>query len=334
MTNTLESDEAYARRLQAQELGFYRMADTPDAQTPLVVIFLKLIFFQLIILIFLYIYFVIVFSFQQHRVANMNSQNNVINARMNEITSSWTTVGIICAINLPQVLATIIVLSVHWNTDHACDPTHELRWKIWAIVAALRMFIYCIVVIIMQYMKNQLQERPELLNRWKNICNTLDGCALIWFVLGNLWLIGEDAHSSCSHPEKSPIYDVCLSMLIFNYIQFCLPCIAAIILIPIFCFCTPCIIRLLARLQDPRITQGADQHSIDSLPLVTVTPELFQNGQETTCPICINEMNMGESVRSLRCSHIFHQQVKSLILTHSLSLTSTHSLTLSVVSYI
>ena len=56
------------------------------------------------------------------------------------------------------------------------------------------------------------------------------------------------------HPERSPIYGLCVSMLIINYIQICLPCIVAVIMIPVFCFCMPCLIRLLARLQ---IHQGA-----------------------------------------------------------------------------
>lgn len=232
---------------------------------------------------------------------------------MNEITSSWTTVGLICTVNLPQVLATLIVLSVHWSSDQTCDESHRLRWKIWAIISALRMLAYTVVIYMMQYTRVYLQDRPDQYNKWRSFVNTLEGCGLIWFVLGNMWLFGEDPSSSCTHPEHSPIYNMCLAMLIFNYIQFCLPCIAAIILIPIFCFCTPCLIRLLARLNDPRAAQGASQNIIDTIPIVTVTPELFANGQENTCPICISEMNTGDTVRSLRCHHIFHQQVHNCL---------------------
>lgn len=220
------------------------------------------------------------------------------------------TVGIISVVNLPQVLATIIVLSMHWHTDHACNRQHMFRWKLWAVVAAFRMLAYTGVVFYMQLYRTQLQERPEIWQKWRSVGNTLDGCGLIWFVLGNLWLFGDDATDACSHPEKSPIYDMCLSMIVVNYVQFCLPCILAIILIPVFCFCTPCLIRLLARLNDPRASQGATQNVIDTIPLVTVSADTFANGQESTCPICISEMNIGESVRSLRCHHIFHQEVR------------------------
>lgn len=228
---------------------------------------------------------------------------------MNEITSSWATAGIIAVVNFPQILATIIVLSMHWDTDKTCDGKHMFRWKLWSVLAAVRMFAYTVVVFIMQCYRSQMQERPEQWSKWRNVANTLDGLGLIWFVLGNLWLFGDDDNDACAHPEKSPIYDMCLSMLVINYIQFCLPCILAIILIPVFCFCTPCLIRLLARLNDPRAGRGATQNIIDTIPLVTVTEDTFSNGQESTCPICISEMTVGESVRSLPCQHIFHQQV-------------------------
>lgn len=69
-----------------------------------------------------------------------------------------------------------------------------------------------------------------------------------------MWLFGDD-DSGCENPTRSPIYILCISMLIINYIQICLPCIIAVIMIPIFCFCMPCLIRILARLHDPRATQ-------------------------------------------------------------------------------
>lgn len=49
MTNIAESDEVFARRLQAQELGLYRpVPANPDAQTPLMVIsFVFLLLFLL-----------------------------------------------------------------------------------------------------------------------------------------------------------------------------------------------------------------------------------------------------------------------------------------------
>lgn len=186
----------------------------------------------------------------------------VINARMNEVTSSLATVILILTVSVPQVLATISVLALHWNTDHACDFSHTNRWKWWAIFSAVRLLAYDIIIVMMHIARDYLQSHPPLQNKAISIRNAIDAFGLVWFVVGNMWLFGDD-DNSCAHPEHSPIYNLCLSMLIISYIQICLPCIIAILLIPVFCFCMPCLIRVLARLQDPRATQvsGNTSHS-------------------------------------------------------------------------
>ena len=197
---------------------------------------------------------------------------------------------------------------MHWTSDHACDFAHTNRWKWWAIFSAVRLLAYDIVIILMHMTRDYLQSHPMVNNKAISVRNAIDAFGLVWFVVGNMWLFGDD-DNSCAHPEHSPIYNLCLSMLVINYIQICLPCILAILLIPVFCFCMPCLIRILARLQDPRAMQGASQAAIDTLPVITVTPEHFANGEENTCPICLSEMAIGDSIRSLRCKHMFHQQV-------------------------
>jgi len=179
----------------------------------------------------------------------------VINARLNEITGSRTTLGAIFAMNVPQILATILVLSLHWNDrvdPEVCDIGHIRRWKLWALVSATRMLSYCGINLFMHVFRLYLQERQEYLAKVINVRNTIDAVGLVWFVVGNMWLFGDD-EVTCKNPQDSPIYKLCISLLIINYIQICLPCIIAILLIPVFCFCMPCLIRLLARLQDPRI---------------------------------------------------------------------------------
>jgi E3 ubiquitin-protein ligase RNF38/44 len=96
-----------------------------------------------------------------------------------------------------------------------------------------------------------LQEHREYTERLKNFRNALEAFGLVWFVVGNIWLFGDDS-DICHHPQRSPIYNLCVSLLVLNYIHICFPCIIAIVLIPVFCFCMPCLIRMLARLQDPR----------------------------------------------------------------------------------
>jgi hypothetical protein len=33
----------------------------------------------------------------------------------------------------------------------------------------------------------------------------------------------------------------------------------------------------------------------------------FASGSETTCPICLSEMAVGDTIRTMRCQHMFHQ---------------------------
>jgi len=271
--NHYDSDEAFARRLQAQEMGV-QIGGAADAQTPLM---------------------------------RPNDNPTVINVRLNEVSTSRATLYVIMGVNLPQVLATIIVLAMHWSDADVCDKNHTLRWKWWAALSALRMLSYTGAVFFMDYYRAWLQERRDQYERCKSIRNTIDAFGLVWFVVGNMWLFGDDDHT-CAHPNESPIYNLCVSLLVINYIQICLPCIIAILLIPIFCFCMPCLIRLLARLHDPRATAGATDAAIDTLPEIVVDNTHIRVGQENTCPICLSEMCIGEQARMLRCNHIFHKQ--------------------------
>eukprot|EP00602_Paraphysomonas_sp_CaronLab_P000885 CAMPEP_0185031734 /NCGR_PEP_ID=MMETSP1103-20130426/19358_1 /TAXON_ID=36769 /ORGANISM="Paraphysomonas bandaiensis, Strain Caron Lab Isolate" /LENGTH=186 /DNA_ID=CAMNT_0027567357 /DNA_START=595 /DNA_END=1155 /DNA_ORIENTATION=- len=120
-----------------------------------------------------------------------------------------------------------------------------------------------------------------------------------------MWIFGDD---SCDSAFKSPVYDLCVAMLIVNYIQICLPCIVAILLIPVFCFCMPCLIRILARMQDAQAPKGATEDAIEAIPLVTVKADTLPGGGDSTCPICLNDMAVGEKVRVMPCKHVFHSQ--------------------------
>jgi E3 ubiquitin-protein ligase RNF38/44 len=85
-------------------------------------------------------------------------------------------------------------------------------------------------------------------------------------------------------------------------------------MIPVFCFCMPCLIRVLARLHDPQAQQqGATDDLIATLPLVVISRDhLRQNGDENACAICLNEMTVGEEARILQCKHLFHKLVRQI----------------------
>ena len=142
---------------------------------------------------------------------------------------------------------------MHWNDPNICDASHSTRWKWWSAIAAIRMTIYSAVVGLMHIFKPWLDEHPRRLARATGVRNIVDALGLVWFIVGNIWLFGDDT-LLCKHPQDSQIYCLCVAIIVINYIQICLPCILAILLIPLFCFCMPCLIRILARLQVTRAT--------------------------------------------------------------------------------
>lgn len=119
----------------------------------------------------------------------------------------------------PQILAAVIVLSENWNETGICDIEHVTKWKYWAALSALRMFAYTAVVVIMHLCKQWLEERPQQYQNINSVRNIIDAVGLIWFVVGNMWVFAEDDTFGCRHPERSPVYGLCVAMLIINYIQ-------------------------------------------------------------------------------------------------------------------
>lgn len=39
-----------------------------------------------------------------------------------------------------------------------------------------------------------------------------------------MWLFGGDVEI-CPHPNRSPLYTLCVAMVFINYAQLCLPCV-------------------------------------------------------------------------------------------------------------
>ena len=217
----------------------------------------------------------------------------------------------VCAIltvNVPQIIATLVVLSHHWDDAPVCDEIHQTRWNWWSSLSAIRMATYSAIIVYMVTFRRVLERSPEDWHQLNGFKNIVDALGLVWFVVGNMWLFGDDDAQSCDHPDRSPVYRLAAIMLLINYIQICLPCIIAFAMIPGFCFCMPCLIRIVARLHGGRFTQtrGATEQDISSLPEITIAAEHLTDG-ETSCPICLSELAVSESGRMLRCKHLFHK---------------------------
>lgn len=56
--------------------------------------------------------------------------------------------------------------------------------------------------------------------------------------------------------------------------------------------------------------QGATDAAIEAIPLVTVEADTLRHTDgDSTCPICLSDMAIGEKVRVMPCKHVFHSQV-------------------------
>ncbi|EWM24570.1 e3 ubiquitin-protein ligase [Nannochloropsis gaditana] len=200
------------------------------------------------------------------------------------------------------------------------------------------MFLYVSSVSALYRLNGRMPATTRLMRFLSHARNGLDAFGLIWFVVGNMWLFGGDVEI-CPHPNRSPVYSLCVAFVFINYAQLCLPCVVVIIMLPVLCFCLPCLIRILARIQDPMRGKGATPSMINKLPMMKyrqiqaekaatasagslegqAAPPASQGGEQdtqvsvtgvesnsTSCAVCISEYAPDEDVRLLPCAHYFH----------------------------
>ncbi|KAG2527472.1 hypothetical protein JM18_003766 [Phytophthora kernoviae] len=86
----------------------------------------------------------------------------------------------------------------------------------------------------------------------------LDLAGLFWFLVGNMWVISDGARCD----DGSAMYQLALWMIVISYAKIFLPCLLLLALLPVLCFCLPCVIRLLSRLQDPMRGKGATKEEL------------------------------------------------------------------------
>lgn len=322
--NQVDSDEAYARSLQAQELGFanvnLRSAFSINSYSSLI----------------------------QHsdnendsssgnenirntengvvgnntnqtlNIANEPAANNIINLntldRNIDPTTTRIALFISLFVSLPQIISALVILALYWNDNTVCDVDHNTEWKFWASITAGRLATYCAMCTYIHFYKTYLDSRPALANQLQSMRSGVEAFGLLWFLIGNVWILGHENYTNCTDPSRSPIYRLCVAMLVIQYIQICLPCIMAFLLLPIFCCCMPCFIRWVARYHSSR-PHGASVDTIERIPLISLGDDASAtiNSSDLSCPICINDMVTGDEIRLLPCKHTFHRQVSCRI---------------------
>lgn len=79
-------------------------------------------------------------------------------------------------------------------------------------------------------------------------------------------------------------------------------------MIPVLCFCLPCLVHVLRWFRDPVEGKGASSAAIDKLPLSKFR-DLEASGDlsvETSCPICLGDFGQDDEVR--RCYSACNRQ--------------------------
>ena len=117
-----------------------------------------------------------------------------------------------------------------------------------------------------------------------------------------MWVLSDSHH--CQNNDDG-LYILAFIMMIIAYVKVFLPCLVLAALIPIICFCLPCLIRFLRHYNPTSIT-GASQEKINELECTSYTSNSSIN--EPTCCICINDYSTQDQIRKLPCNHHFHAE--------------------------
>ena len=51
-------------------------------------------------------------------------------------------------VNLPLIVAGLIILSLHWQDAEPCDNDHREKWRWWALISVVRMVLITPVVLV------------------------------------------------------------------------------------------------------------------------------------------------------------------------------------------
>ncbi|CAM9458214.1 unnamed protein product [Choristocarpus tenellus] len=80
--------------------------------------------------------------------ARRNVRLNVVDGGVRGVNASRLSLLVLCLVNIPQVVAGVLVLGLHWNDDEVCDESHRQRWRWWALVALVRLVLVTPVIMV------------------------------------------------------------------------------------------------------------------------------------------------------------------------------------------
>eukprot|EP00939_MAST-03C_sp_MAST-3C-sp1_P003692 g3692.t1 len=201
----------------------------------------------------------------------------------------------------PQLMATVVVLSRAGGAFNACDRPLAL-WDVLYIGLSVMALAQAWVLMDDRYL---LEPQPfsTLYKICKNTKHGLNLVRVMWFVVGNVWLAQTDDCAS----ESPHVFNLTVALIVCNYVLIFLPCILLALLIPLICFCLPCLIRILSVVQSSE--RGASEEAIAKLPKTKFRPGMFDDS-DSKCAICLCDYEDGDDLRPLPCAgkHHFHQE--------------------------
>ncbi|RHX98656.1 hypothetical protein DYB36_002629 [Aphanomyces astaci] len=232
-------------------------------------------------------------SHEEVRDVRLNVLNTSVQGARNA-GSTWLLLVASAVINIPQVVASAVIMGMYWNDPELANCN---RLKYWTLVHTLHLF-FTVVVEWVVYKTTAVAPddhshatvpwatSPAVKSALNSIKYSLELLGLFWFLVGNMWIISDEEHSSTK--AGGHLYNMAFAMVTICYAKIFLPCLILVALLPIVCFCLPCLIRLLNRMQDPMRGKGA-------------------TAEDASCCICLNEYIHDQTLRVLPCKHHFHQ---------------------------
>lgn len=210
--------------------------------------------------------------------------------------------GITAFFNVPQIIAVVAVTSYYWGERSCYWPLY-----VWSIVYAINKLIQFVVSGAV-LLEGPNQPAGVCTRIFLVISEPLNLVSFAWFIVGNFWVF--DSTSDC--PTSSPhIYKLSLGLLGINYAVIMLPCILAILLLPMVFCCFPQVVAFMEMVnRGARANRGATQDILNRLDLRNYTSGSLGADVDSSCVICTESYTENEPIRVLPChkSHHFHQR--------------------------
>jgi hypothetical protein len=181
---------------------------------------------------------------------------NVLNSSVQEARdarNSRLIMWVLTAVNVPQIVAAAVILALKWTESTLC-----YRIQIWVLLHTVHLSLTLALEWVIYKLNGGRSNRvigwrERYMAYLSNLKYGLDLAGLFWFLVGNMWVISDGARCD----DGSTLYQLAMWMIVISYAKIFLPCILLLALLPVICFCLPCVIRLLSRLQDPMRGKGA-----------------------------------------------------------------------------